>query len=453
MRSKQYLCAIRPEGRRPRAVDDGLRRRGERPRRDRRDRRPRGRHAHQEGAGHGAPAHRLARPTTSTPTASRTRTATRCSTSSSARPRARPRSSPRRRSMSEDKVVDLMAALEASVKEAKAARKRHPAGLAGGGGRGRAGQEAHAQVGVAAVPDQVVEIGGRQLKVSNLDKVLYPETGFTKAEVIDYYVRVAPVMLPHIADRGVTLRRYPERCRRDVVLREALPLPPTGVDRHLRRARRPQRHHRLLRARLGAPRWPGRPTWPPSRSTPRWRAAPTSSRPPCACSTSTPGPGTGIPECAEVALDIRGVLDRLAGLECLAKTSGSKGLQVYVPLNTPHTHEHCSEFAQAVAQVLEKHHADAGHLGHGEGASARARSSSTGARTAATRRPSPSTRSVPGPHPTVSTPVTWDEVEARRRRRRRSPSRPPTCSPGSTSTATSSRATLTTQQQLPAPHG
>ena len=59
------------------------------------------------------------------------------------------------------------------------------------------------------MPDQLVEVGGRQLKVSNLDKVLYPATGFTKAEVIDYYVRVAPVMVPHIADRGVTLRRYP----------------------------------------------------------------------------------------------------------------------------------------------------------------------------------------------------------------------------------------------------
>src|SRR3546814_18697996 len=71
-----------------------------------------------------------------------------------------------------------------------------------------------------------------------------------------------------------------------------------------------------------------------------------------------PGPGTDIRECAEVALDIRAVLDRLAGLECLAKTSGSKGMQLYVPLNSPHTHEQCSDFALAVAQVLEKHHPD-----------------------------------------------------------------------------------------------
>ena len=57
--------------------------------------------------------------------------------------------------------------------------------------------------------EQVVEVDGHRLKLSNLGKVLYPGTGFTKAEVIDYYVRVAPAMLPHIADRGVTLRRYP----------------------------------------------------------------------------------------------------------------------------------------------------------------------------------------------------------------------------------------------------
>ncbi|HEY8057606.1 MAG TPA: hypothetical protein VID94_02590, partial [Acidimicrobiales bacterium] len=56
----------------------------------------------------------------------------------------------------------------------------------------------------------IVEVDGRTLKLSNLDKVLYPETGFTKGEVIDYYTRIAPTMLPHVGDRGVTLRRYPD---------------------------------------------------------------------------------------------------------------------------------------------------------------------------------------------------------------------------------------------------
>jgi bifunctional non-homologous end joining protein LigD len=123
-----------------------------------------------------------------------------------------------------------------------------------------------------------------------------------------------------------------------------------------------------------------------------------------------PGPGTGIPECAAVALDIRSVLERLAHLQCFAKTSGSKGLQLYVPLNTPHEHEHCSSFAQAVAQVLEKHHAD--------------RVTSTMKKAARTgkvfidwsqnsrHKTTVAVYSLRArPRPTVSAPVTWDEVD------------------------------------------
>jgi bifunctional non-homologous end joining protein LigD len=122
-----------------------------------------------------------------------------------------------------------------------------------------------------------------------------------------------------------------------------------------------------------------------------------------------PGPRTGIPECAEVALDIRAVLDSLAGLECFAKTSGSKGLQVYVPLNTAHTHEHCSSFAQAVAQVLEKHHPDRVTSVMTKAArpgkvfidwSQNSRHKTTVAVYSLRARP----------RPTVSTPLTWDEV-------------------------------------------
>ena len=123
-----------------------------------------------------------------------------------------------------------------------------------------------------------------------------------------------------------------------------------------------------------------------------------------------PGPRTGIPECAEVALDIRTVLDNLASLECHAKTSGSKGLQVYVPLNTPHTHERCSEFAQAVAQVLEKHHGQ-------RITSVMAKSARPGKVFIDWSQNSRHKTTVAvyslraRPRPTVSTPVTWDEVE------------------------------------------
>jgi bifunctional non-homologous end joining protein LigD len=256
--------------------------------------------------------------------------------------------------------------------------------------------------------EHVVEVDGRQLKVSNLDKVLYPETGFTKAEVIEYYVRIAPVMLPHIADRGVTLRRYPN-----------------GVDGQSFFEKRCPSHR---------PAWIGTFDGPGDRNgtigycaldstaSLAWAAnmaalelhAPMArgvdiDRPTMCVFDLDPGPRTGIPECAEVALDIQSVLDRLAGLECFAKTSGSKGLQVYVPLNSPHTHEHCSSFAQAVAQVLEKHHPDRVTSVMSKAArpgkvfidwSQNSRHKTTVAVYSLRARP----------HPTVSTPVSWDEV-------------------------------------------
>ena len=256
--------------------------------------------------------------------------------------------------------------------------------------------------------DQVVEIDGRTLKVSNLDKVLYPAVGFTKGEVIDYYVRVAAAMLPHVADRGLTLRRYPN-----------------GVDEQSFFEKRCPSHR---------PEWIGTFDGPGDRNGTigycaldsvaalAWSAnmaalelhAPMArgvdlEAPTMLVFDLDPGPKTDIRECCEVALDIQGVLDNLAGLECHPKTSGSKGLQVYVPLNTPHTHEHCSEFAQAVAQVLEKHHPDRITSNMAKASrqgrvfidwSQNSRHKTTVAVYSLRARP----------HPTVSTPVTWDEV-------------------------------------------
>jgi len=257
--------------------------------------------------------------------------------------------------------------------------------------------------------EQVVEVEGRILKLSNLDKVLYPEAGFTKADVIDYYARIAPVVLPHIADRGVTLRRFPDGVSGESFFEKRCP------------------SHR--------PAWVGTFDGPGDRngtigycaldSLPAlvWAAnlaaleihAPmargTDIESPTICVFDLdPGPGTGIPECAAVALQIRDVLDRLAGLACWPKTSGSKGLQLYVPLNTPHTHEHCSEFALAVAQVLERDQPD--------------RVTATMKRSARTGKvfidwsQNSRHKTTVAPYslrglaqPTVSTPVTWDEVE------------------------------------------
>ena len=256
--------------------------------------------------------------------------------------------------------------------------------------------------------ETVVEIDGRRLKVSNLQKVLYPEAGFTKAEVIDYAVRVAPVMLPHIADRGLTLRRYPN-----------------GVDGQSFFEKRCPSHR---------PEWVGTFDGPGDRNgtigycaldsvaalawaanlaalelhAPMARGVDIESPTMCVFDLD-PGAPAEMRQCAEVALDIRDTLERLAGLECFAKTSGSKGMQLYVPLNTPHTHEHCSSFAQAVAQVLEKHHEDrvtsvmAKAVRPGKvfiDWSQNSRHKTTVAVYSLRARP----------RPTVSTPVTWDEV-------------------------------------------
>jgi bifunctional non-homologous end joining protein LigD len=234
----------------------------------------------------------------------------------------------------------------------------------------------------------VVEVEGRRLALSNLDKVLYPEAGFTKAEVIDYYARIAAVMVPHLAGRGVTLRRFPE-----------------GVAGHSFYEKRCASHR---------PDWLDTVPGPGDRrggidyccldSAPAvvWAAnmaaieihAPMArgedpDRPTMCVFDLDPGEPSGIAECADVALDIRHILDQL-GLVAFAKTSGSKGLQVYVPLNTPHTHQRCAAFALAVAELLERVRSQNSHHKTTVAVySLRAR-----------------------PRPTVSTPVTWDEVEA-----------------------------------------
>lgn len=254
-----------------------------------------------------------------------------------------------------------------------------------------------------------VDVDGHRLKLSNLDKVFYPQVGFTKGETIDYYARIAPVMVPHLAGRGVTLRRYPD-----------------GVDGTTFFEKRCPGHK---------PQWLGTVPGPGDRQGPIhyccldspaalvWAAnmaaleihAPMAlgddiDAPTICVFDLDPGPGTGMAECCRVALDIREVLDGI-GLVGLVKTSGSKGLQVYVPLNTPHTHDHCSSFAHAVAQVLEGQRPDAVTATMRKAVrpgrvfvdwSQNSRHKTTVAVYSLRARPTP----------TVSTPVSWDEVEA-----------------------------------------
>jgi bifunctional non-homologous end joining protein LigD len=253
-----------------------------------------------------------------------------------------------------------------------------------------------------------VEIEGRRLNLSNLDKVLYPDTGTTKAEVIDYYARIAPTMVPHLEDRGVTLRRFPN-----------------GVDAgSFFEKRCPGHRPAWLDTRLG----PGDSSGPihycclDSAPALVWAAnmAALEVHAPMARSdieTPTmvvfdldPGDPATIEQCADVALDIRHVLDGF-GLVGVPKTSGSKGMQVYVPINTEGaTHEAASGFARAVAQLLERAR-PADVLSNMKRSLRRGKvfvDWSQNSRHKTTIAPY-SLRARP--RPTVSAPVTWDEVE------------------------------------------
>jgi bifunctional non-homologous end joining protein LigD len=205
-----------------------------------------------------------------------------------------------------------------------------------------------------------IEVQGRTLRLSNREKTLYPRTGFTKGEMIDYYAAVGPVLLPHLAGRPLTLKRYPD-----------------GVDgEYFYEKRCPSHRPEWVQT---APIWTERvqgkidycltedlPTliWAanlasielhPSLSRARDMDTPSTIVFDLDPGTPSARPDLGLRACARVALLIRDLLDELK-LRSLVKTSGSKGLQVYVPLNTPVGYAQTKGFARAVAELLEKTH-------------------------------------------------------------------------------------------------
>jgi bifunctional non-homologous end joining protein LigD len=191
---------------------------------------------------------------------------------------------------------------------------------------------------------------GRELKLSNWDKVLFPATGFTKGDLIAYYARIAPAVVPHLRDRPLTLKRYPNGVQAPYFYEKQSP------------AHRPEW---VETARVGAVNY----TLCQDRPTLIWLAnladveLHTSLSLAAAPETPTmlvfdldPGAPAGLVECCEVALVLRGLF-RALGLESVAKTSGSKGMQLYVPLNAPAgkvTYVHTKPFARQVAEALEQ---------------------------------------------------------------------------------------------------
>jgi bifunctional non-homologous end joining protein LigD len=202
-----------------------------------------------------------------------------------------------------------------------------------------------------------LEVEGRRIPVRNLDKVLYPEAGFTKRDVIDYYVRVSPALLPHLRERPLTLKRYPEgvegpyfyekRCpsHRPAWLRTA-PIWSEGNEEDI---------HYCMVDSVAALVWLGSIA-DLELHTPLALAA-DFERPTTLAFDLDPGPPADVVACCEVALHLRRLMDRL-GLASYPKTSGSKGLQVYVPLDGGETYDVTKSFAHAVARLLERAHPD-----------------------------------------------------------------------------------------------
>jgi bifunctional non-homologous end joining protein LigD len=202
---------------------------------------------------------------------------------------------------------------------------------------------------------QIVEIDGRHLSLTNLDKVLYPAAGFTKGQVVDYYARIAPALVPHLAGRPLTLKRYPGGVDEEYFFeKNATKHRPDWVKTApIWSERNGHDINYLLANDLPTLVWIANLAGlelHPSLSLAKDITCPT-----MLVFDLDPGPPANIVQCCQVALWLREIFEHF-GLQSCPKTSGSKGLQIYVPLNTPTSYEQTKPFAHALARLLENDH-------------------------------------------------------------------------------------------------
>ena len=252
-----------------------------------------------------------------------------------------------------------------------------------------------------------LDIHGRKVDVTNLDKVFYPKTGFTKGNIIDYYVRISPVLLPHLKDRAINLKRYPD-----------------GVEGFFFYEKNAPAH---------------RPKWIKTTKVPKdsggeinycvmndlpalvWAAnladlemhtflhkAPALQRPTTLAFDLDPGAPADILECGQIGLWLKSIFDSL-GMASFPKTSGSKGLQVYIPLNTATNYDKTKAFALEMALVLESKYP--------EKVVSRMQKTLRSGKVLVDWSQNDDKKTTVNAyslrakeHPTVSTPVTWEEV-------------------------------------------
>jgi bifunctional non-homologous end joining protein LigD len=200
-------------------------------------------------------------------------------------------------------------------------------------------------------------IDGQQLHVSRLDKVFYPKTGFTKGQVLDYYIRIAPVLLPHLKDRLLTLKRYPNGVDGGFFYEKRCPpYRPTWIKTaSMWSEQHDSEIHFCVANNLASLVWAA--NLADLELHTYLSKAPDVDRPTLMVFDLDPGPPADIMQCAHVAILLKNALDQF-GLEGFPKTSGSKGLQVYVPLNTKVAFAQTKTLARALAEALAQQHPD-----------------------------------------------------------------------------------------------
>jgi bifunctional non-homologous end joining protein LigD len=257
--------------------------------------------------------------------------------------------------------------------------------------------------------DTTIEVQGRDLKLTNLEKVLYPAAGFTKQDVIDYYVRIAPAMLPHLKGRALTRKRYPNGVDSEPFFEKNAPVHrpdwvkfapiwSEGNHRNVNYILADDLPTLVWLANLAALELH------PSLALAKDITCPTE-----LVFDLDPGPPANIVQCCQIAFWLREIFEHF-GIQSFPKTSGSKGLQIYVPLNTPTSFDETKEFAHALARLLESEHPD-------QVVSDMKKRLRTGKVFVDWSQNDEHKTTVAvyslraREYPTVSTPVTWDEVE------------------------------------------
>jgi bifunctional non-homologous end joining protein LigD len=202
-----------------------------------------------------------------------------------------------------------------------------------------------------------LEIEGRTLTVSNLDKVLYPEARFTKGDVIRYFVDISPVLLPHLRDRPITMKRYPEGVDHFFFYEKQCPRyrPEWMSTASVMSERRGGEMQFCVVNNLASLIWMANLADLELHTS--LARAPSVEKPTTMVFDLDPGEGTNALQCAQVALWLREKLKAMK-LESFPKTSGSKGVQVYVPLNTATDFEKTKTAARHIAEALEREHPD-----------------------------------------------------------------------------------------------